>query len=83
MMCTVPRYTQRGAAVKTEIWESDPFSPKKGKLIATIETEYRFEKGDEVYFDDAPSRLKVRVIDVRVHVKGDGEVHREILALKL
>ena len=69
--------------MKTEIWESDPFSPKKGELIATLETEYRFEKGDEVYFDDAPSRLKVRVIDVRVHVKGDGAVHREILALKL
>jgi len=25
----------------------------------------------------------VRVIDVRVHVKGNGDVHREILALKL
>jgi len=25
----------------------------------------------------------VRIIDVRMHVKGDGAVHREILALKL
>ena len=81
-MCTSSRAAE-GAAVKTEIWESDPFSPKKGKLIATLETEYRFEKGDEVYFDDAPSRLKVRVIDVRLHVKDGGAVHREILALKL
>jgi hypothetical protein len=69
--------------VKTEIYESDPFTPKKGRLIATIESEYRFEKGDEVYFDDEPGRLKVRIIDVRLHVKGNGDVHRDILALKL
>jgi len=69
--------------VKTEIFESDPFTPKKGRLIATLDTEYRFQKGDEVYFDDEPSRLKVRIIDVRIHVKGNGEVHRDILALKL
>ncbi len=69
--------------MKTEIFESDPFTPKKGRLIATLNTEYRFQKGDEVYFDDEPSRLKVRIIDVRIHVKGNGEVHRDILALKL
>ncbi len=69
--------------MKTEVFESDPFTPKKGRLIATLETEYRFQKGDEVYFDDEPGRLKVRVIDVRIHVKGNGEVHRDILALKL
>ncbi len=69
--------------MKTEVYESDPFTPKKGRLIATLETEYRFQKGDEVYFDDEPGRLKVRVIDVRIHVKGNGEVHRDILALKL
>ena len=69
--------------MKTEVFESDPFTPKKGRLIATLETEYRFQKGDEVYFDDEPGRLKVRVIDVRIHVTGNGEVHRDILALKL
>jgi hypothetical protein len=69
--------------MKTEIYESDPFTPKKGRLIASIESEYRFEKGDEVYFDDEPSRLKVRIIDVRLHVKGNGDVYRDILALKL
>ncbi|TAK60935.1 MAG: hypothetical protein EPO22_08850 [Dehalococcoidia bacterium] len=69
--------------MKTEVFESDPFTPKKGRLIATLDTEYRFQKGDEVYFDDEPGRLKVRVIDVRIHVKGNGEVHRDILALKL
>lgn len=69
--------------MKTEIYESDPFSPKKGALLTTLSSEYRFEKGDEVYFDDAPTRLKVRIIDVRVHVKGDASLYREILALKL
>ncbi len=69
--------------MKTEVYESDPFTPKKGRLIATLDTEYRFQKGDEVHFDDEPGRLKVRVIDVRIHVKGNGDVHRDILALKL
>jgi hypothetical protein len=69
--------------MKTEIYESDPFTPKKGRLIASIESEYRFEKGDEVYFDDEPTRLKVRIIDVRLHVKGNGDVYRDVLALKL
>ena len=69
--------------MKTEVYESDPFAPKKGRLIASLETEYRFEKGDEVYFDDEPSRLKIRVIDVRIHVKGNGDILREILGLKL
>jgi hypothetical protein len=69
--------------MKTEIYESDPFSPKKGKLLATLSSEYRFEKGDEIFFDDAPQRLKVRIIGVQVHVKGNGDVYRDILALKL
>jgi hypothetical protein len=69
--------------VKTEIYESDPFSPRKGRLIATLSTEYRFEKGDEIFFDDEPGRLKVRIIGVQVHVKGNGDVYRDVLALKL
>ena len=36
-----------------------------------------------MFFDDEPSRLKVRVIDVRLHVKANGDVYRDILALKL
>ncbi|HEX5478817.1 MAG TPA: hypothetical protein VFY79_03770 [Dehalococcoidia bacterium] len=69
--------------MKTEIWESDPFTPRKEKLLATLQSEYRFQKGDELFFDDTPDRLKVRIMDVRVHIKGDGAVEREILALKL
>jgi hypothetical protein len=69
--------------MKTEIYESDPFSPKKGRLIATLSSEYRIEKGDELFFDDEPGRLKVRVIGVQIHIKGDGDVYRDVLALKL
>ena len=69
--------------MKTEIYESDPFSPKKGRLLATLSTEYRFEKGDELFFDDQPSRLKVRIIGVQVHVLGNGDIYRDVLALKL
>lgn len=72
-----------GGPMKTEIYESDPFSPKKGRLLATLSSEYRFEKGDELFFDDEPGRLKVRVIGIQVHVKGDGDIYRDVLALKL
>jgi hypothetical protein len=69
--------------VKTEIYESDPFTPRKGRLLAALASEYRFEKGDELFFDDEPSRLKVRIISVQVHIKANGDVYRDILALKL
>ena len=69
--------------MKTDIYESDPFTPRKGRLIASIQSDYRLQKGDELYFDDEPGRLKVRVIDVRVHIKGNGDVQRDVLVLKL
>ncbi len=68
--------------MRTEIYESDPFTPKKGRLLTALSTEYRFEKGDELFFDDAPERTKVRVIGVQLHIRG-GDVHRDILALRL
>ncbi len=70
--------------MKTEIFESDPFTPKKGRLLASISSEYRFEKGDELFFDDEPGgRLKARIISVQMHVKANGDVYRDVLALKL
>jgi hypothetical protein len=68
--------------MKTEFFESDPFSPRKAALLISFDTEYRFEKGDEVFIDSGGRTTKVRVMDVRVHVKA-GEISREILALKL
>jgi hypothetical protein len=69
--------------MRTEIYESDPFTPAKGRLLATLSSEYRFEKGDELFFDDEPGPLKVRIIGVQVHIKSNGDVYRDILALKL
>jgi len=69
-------------ALKTEFFESDPFSPRKAALLASMETEYRFEKGDEVTIDAGGKTTKVRVMDVRVRIAG-GELTREILGLKV
>jgi len=69
-------------AMKTEFFESDPFSPRKTELLLSIDTDYRFEKGDEVLIESAGRTTKVRVMDVRVSVRA-GVISREVLALKL
>lgn len=70
--------------METEIYESDPFTAKRQDLLVRLTSEYRFEKGDELYLDQGGDRpLKVRLIDVRVHVQSDGRLTREILVLKV
>ena len=68
--------------MKTEFYESDPFSPRKADLLLSLDTDYRFEKGDEVVIEQGGRTTKIRVMDVRVHVRS-GALSREILALKL
>ena len=68
--------------MKTDFFESDPFSPRKAALLVSMDTEYRFEKGDEVVIDAGGKTTKVRVMDVRVRV-ASGELSREILGLKV
>jgi hypothetical protein len=68
--------------MKTEFFESDPFIPRKADLLAAFDSDYRFEKGDEVVIDSGGRTTKVRIMDVRVHVKA-GVLSREILALKV
>lgn len=68
--------------MKTEFFESDPFSPRKADLLVSLDSDYRFEKGDEVVIDNGGRTTKVRIMDVRVHVKS-GVLSREILALKV
>jgi len=68
--------------MKTEFFESDPFAPRKTDLLLSIDTDYRFEKGDEVTIESGNRTLKVRVMDIRVRVSM-GVLSREILALKL
>ena len=68
--------------MKTEFFESDPFSPRKTELLLSIDTDYRFEKGDEVVIEVGSRTTKIRVMDIRVRVSS-GLLSREILALKL
>lgn len=68
--------------MKTEFYESDPFAPRKAALLLSIDTDYRFEKGDEVVIEAANKTTKVRIMDVRIHIKM-GVLSREVLALKL
>jgi hypothetical protein len=68
--------------MKTEFFESDPFSPRKAAMLLSIDTDYRFEKGDEVVIETGGRTTKVRVMDVRVSFTS-GVLSREILALKL
>ena len=68
--------------MKTEFFESDPFAPRKADLILSLDTDYRFEKGDEVIIETGNRTTKIRVMDVRVQVKA-GVISREILSLKL
>lgn len=79
----VPESLSKGTArLKTEVFESDPFSPRKAALLVTLDTDYRFEKGDEMVIDLGGRTTKVRVMDVRVHI-ASGALSREILALKV
>ena len=70
--------------METEVYESDPFTAKKQNLLVRFTSDYRFQKGDELYIHQGGGRpLKVRLIDVRVHVQEGGRLTRELLALKL
>jgi hypothetical protein len=68
--------------MKTEFFESDPFTPRKAELLLSIDTDYRFEKGDEIVIDSGNRSTKVRIMDVRVRVTS-GVLSREVLSLKL
>ena len=68
--------------MQTAFYEADPFGGSKGDHLATIESDYRWEKGDEVWIEAKGKRTKIRVTWVNVTVR-DGEVSRELLGLKL
>jgi hypothetical protein len=68
--------------MKTEFFESDPFTPRKAELLLSIDTDYRFEKGDEIVIDSGNRSTKIRIMDVRVRVTS-GVLSREVLSLKL
>jgi hypothetical protein len=68
--------------VKTDFYEADPFSGSKGEHYLTIDSDYRWEKGDEIWIETQGRRVKIRITWVNVTVK-DGTVSRELLGLKL
>jgi len=68
--------------MKTEFYESDPFSPRKAGLLLSIDTDYRFDKGEEVLIEEGGKTTKIRVLYVNIQVR-NGVISREILGLKL
>ena len=66
----------------TEIYESDRFSTQKGRRLAKLATEYRFEKNDELFVETEGRSVKIRVMHVRGMVH-NGTLSRKILGLKL
>lgn len=66
----------------TEIYDSDPFSGSKGKLVMTLDTDYRFERGDEFTIRGADGTLRLRVTFVRIEIEG-GQLRREIVGMKI
>jgi hypothetical protein len=68
--------------MKTDFYEADAFTGSKGSHLCTIDSEYRWEKGDELWVEGGHGRIKLRITWVNVTVK-DGIVSRELLGLKL
>lgn len=68
--------------MKVDIYEADPFTQRKDKLLTSLNTGYRFQKGDEIFIEDGGKAVKVRVSYVQVRVKGGG-VEQELLALRV
>ncbi|HCV00378.1 MAG TPA: hypothetical protein DGL25_04170 [Dehalococcoidia bacterium] len=69
--------------MKTSFFEADEFTGSKGQHYATIESDYRWEKGDEVWLETSEDRFKLRITWVVVNVAEDGTVTRELLGLRL
>ncbi|MEO6397817.1 MAG: hypothetical protein ABIP13_05070 [Tepidiformaceae bacterium] len=81
-MNACPHRPLRRRPLHTEIFEADPFGGSRGQLLASIESDYRWEKGDEVWVETAGERVKLRVTWVNVAIR-DGALSRELLGLKL
>ena len=68
--------------MKVAIYEADPFTQRKDRLLTTLNTDYRFQKGDEIFIEGDGKTVKVRVSYVLVRVKGGGG-EQELLALRV
>ena len=68
--------------MQTEIYESDPFTGRKGNRLGELDSDYRFERNDEFFLRVGAGSSKYRVILVRVDIDG-GRMRRELYVLKL
>lgn len=68
--------------MQTELWESDPFTERRVAMIDTLDTDYRWEKGDTFVDERGAAHDRFRVISVQVRM-GDEGLSRTILALRL
>lgn len=46
--------------MKTDFYEADAFTGSKGEHWASIDSDYRWEKGDEVWLEAKGKRAKLR-----------------------
>jgi len=65
--------------MQTEIYESDPFTGRKGPRLGALDSDYRFERNDEFFLKSG----KYRVIMVRLDIADSGGMRRELHVLKL
>ena len=68
--------------MQTDIYESDPFSGSRGTHLASLDTDYRFERNDELFLTVDGRRIKVRITHVRLELDGT-TLRRELQALRL
>jgi len=68
--------------MKTSIYGADPFTSRRGALIISIDTEYCWEKGDEISVESDGDTSVYRVIQVRVRLRGQS-LERDVVAMKL
>jgi hypothetical protein len=78
----VPGLAGAGGTMQTEIYESDPFTARKGAHLGSIDTDYRFERNDEFFLKGTGGSHKYRVIFVRLDVE-NGRMRRELQVLKI
>lgn len=69
--------------MKTDFFEADAFTGSKGEHYLTIDSDYRWEKGDEIWIEAKGQRLKLRITWVNLTVAANGTVSRELLGLKV
>jgi hypothetical protein len=68
--------------MQTEIYESDPFTGRKGNRLGEFESDYRFERNDEFFLKVGSGSNKYRVIMVRLDI-AEGRMKRELHVLAL